>query len=281
MQIDRKTKMISLLDSRRVVHGVDFSGARDAGKKVWIARGIIEEDVLLITECFQAKDLLDSGRDREQSFKALREFISKQKDSIFGLDFPFGIPKSLVKEESWKQFVSSFEDIYTTPEEFRRLCKSLSEGKELKRFTDIEAKTPFSPYNLRLYRQTYFGIRDVLGPLIKNNRVCALPMQKPLPDRAWVLEICPASTLRRENLSLPYKGRGETKRTARVKILDGIQKTEVLNIKKSALRSKILEDRGGDALDSIIAAFATSRALKNGFAFDKSSPYNLEGWVYT
>jgi len=204
--------MISLLDSRRVVHGVDFSGARDAGKKVWIARGIIEEDVLLITECFQAKDLLDSGRDREQSFKALREFISKQKDSIFGLDFPFGIPKSLVKEESWKQFVSSFEDIYTTPEEFRRLCKSLSEGKELKRFTDIEAKTPFSPYNLRLYRQTYFGIRDVLGPLIKNNRVCALPMQKPLPDRAWVLEICPASTLKKENLSLPYKGRGETKR---------------------------------------------------------------------
>jgi len=273
--------MISLLDSRRVVHGVDFSGARDAGKKIWIAHGIIQEDVLLITECFQAKDLPDSGRDREQSFKALREFINKQKDSIFGLDFPFGIPKSLVKEESWKKFVSSFEDIYTTPEEFRRLCKSRSEGKELKRFTDIEAKTPFSPYNLRLYRQTYFGIRDMLGPLIRNDKICALPMQKPLPDRAWVLEICPASTLKKENLSLPYKGRGETKRTARVKILDGIKKTEVLNIKKSALRSKILEDRGGDALDSVIAAFATFRALKNGFAFDKSSPYNLVGWVYT
>ena len=273
--------MISLLDSRRVVHGVDFSGARDAGKKVWIARGIIEEDVLLITECFQAKDLLDSGRDREQSFKALREFISKQKDSIFGLDFPFGMPKSLVKEESWKQFVSSFEDIYTTPEEFRRLCTLGSGGKELKRFTDIEAKTPFSPYNLRLYKQTYFGIRDVLGPLIKNNRVCALPMQKRLPGRAWVLEICPASTLRRENLSLSYKGRGETKRTARVKILDGIKKTGVLNIKKSALRTTILENRGGDALDSVIAAFATFRALKNGFAFDKNSPYGLEGWVYT
>ena len=156
--------MISLLDSRRVVHGVDFSGAKDAGKKIWIARGIIQEDVLLITECSKAEDKLGSGRGRDQSLKALREFISKQKDSIFGLDFPFGIPKSLVKEESWEKFVSSFEDIYTTPEEFRRLCKSLFEGKELKRFTDIEAKTPFSPYNLRLYRQTYFGIRDVLGP---------------------------------------------------------------------------------------------------------------------
>lgn len=64
--------MISLLDSRRVVHGVDFSGARDAGKKIWIARGIIQQDVLLITECFKAKDLPDSGRDREQSLKVIR-----------------------------------------------------------------------------------------------------------------------------------------------------------------------------------------------------------------
>ena len=77
--------MISYVDLRRIVYGIDFSGARDAGKKVWIARGIIQQDVLLITECFQAKDLLDSGRNREQSFKVLREFINKQKDSIFGL----------------------------------------------------------------------------------------------------------------------------------------------------------------------------------------------------
>jgi len=279
-RVDRRTKMISLLDSRRVVHGVDFSGAKDAGKKIWIARGIIQADVLLITECSKAEDKLGSGRGRDQSLKALREFISKQKDSIFGLDFPFGIPKSLVKEESWKKFVSSFEDIYTTPEEFRRLCQSLSEGKELKRFTDIEAKTPFSPYNLRLYRQTYFGIRDVLGPLIRNDKICALPMQKPLPDRAWVIEICPASTLRRENLSFPYKGRGDIKRTARVRILEGIEKTGVLKITKSALSSKILENRGGDALDSVIAAFATFRVFRNGLIFDRNSPYAVEGWVY-
>jgi len=267
-------------DLRRIVYGVDFSGARDAGKKIWIARGIIEEDVLLITECSRAEDKLGSGRNRDQTFKALSEFISKHKDSIFGLDFSFGIPMSLVKEGSWEQFVLSFEDTYTTPEEFRTECPSASGGKELKRFTDIEAKTPFSPYNLRLHKQTYFGIRDVLGSLIKNNRVCVLPMQKPLADRAWVLEICPASTLKRENLSLAYKGRDEIMRTARVKILEGIKKTGALKIRKSALRSKILEDRGGDALDSVIAGFATFGALKNGFTFDKNSPYALEGWVY-
>jgi hypothetical protein len=90
--------MISSSSSCRIVYGVDFSGARDAGKKIWIARGLIQEDVLLITACFQAEDLPESGRDRQQGLKALRRFISSQSGSIFGLDFPFGIPVFLVKE---------------------------------------------------------------------------------------------------------------------------------------------------------------------------------------
>ena len=271
--------MISSPDSHEIV-GVDFSGAKDAGKKIWIAQGVIKGDVLMIIECFQAKDLPGAGRHRERSLIALREFIRKQKDSIFGLDFPFGIPINLVKEKSWEKFVISFDGTYINPGELRMVCKLAAGGKELKRFTDVEAKTPFSPYNLRLYRQTYFGIKDVLGPLIRNNAACVLPMQKPLPDRAWVIEICPASTLRRENLSLPYKGRGEKYRTGRVKILKGIEKTGALIIKESGLRSKILENRGGDALDSVIAAFGTFKAFRNGFIFDRNSPWAIEGWVY-
>lgn len=272
--------MISSPDLCRIVYGIDFSGAREAGKRIWIARGIIKGDVLLITECSKAEDKLGPGGNRGQILKALSEFISKRNDSIFGLDFPFGIPRSLIKEESWEQFVISFEDTYSTPEKFRTVCKLRTDDRELKRFTDSEAKTPLSPYNLRLYKQTYFGIRDVLGPLIKDNTVCVLPMQRPLPHRPWVLEVCPASTLKRENLSLPYKGGGEIKRTARVKILEGIKRTGLVKIEKLALRPKILEDRGGDALDSVIAAFATFRALRDRFTFDRDSPYIFEGWVY-
>ena len=272
--------MISFPGSRRVIHGVDFSSAKDAGKKIWITRGIIEEDMLLIKECFKAEDLPGSGRDRESSLTALKEFISEQKDSIFGLDFPFGIPRVLVKEESWEKFVLSFQTTYTSPGEFRKECTLASGGIELKRFTDFKAKTPFSPYNLRLYRQTYFGIRDVLGPLSRHKTVCVLPMQKPLPDRAWILEICPASTLKREKLSISYKGRGEEHRTTRVRILDSIEKTGVLKIKGSSLRVTIVDNPGGDALDSVIAAFATFRALRSRLIFDKNSPYALEGWVY-
>ena len=264
----------------RIVYGIDFSGARDAGRRIWVACGIIEGVELFVTECFRAKDLSGSGEDRERSHRALRGFINKQKNSIFGMDFPFGLPKTLVKEGSWEEWVLAFQDRYTSPEQFRGSCTSTSGGKELKRLTDVERKTPFSPYNLRLYRQTFFGIKDVLGPLIRDSAVSILPMQKPVSGKAWVIEVCPASTLKKERLSSPYKGGGGKKRSAREKILRCMQNTGILKIQKSALRSTIIDDRGGDALDSVIAAFAAFRALRGGLTFEKNSPYALEGWVY-
>lgn len=272
--------MMAFGDSGRVIYGVDFSGAKDAGKRIWIARGLITDDVLMITACFEAQDLPGSGRDRERSLKALREFLSEQKQGIFGLDFPFGLPRALVKEESWEEFIVSFEDTYRGPDEFRGVCMSGSGGRELKRWTDFEQETPFSPYNLRLYRQTYYGIRDVLGPLIGNNAVCVLPMQRPLSGRAWVVEICPSSTLKREHLSLPYKGRDKKRRAARERILEGIQRRGVLITKEARLRLKILDNPGGDAIDSVVAAFTTFRALRNGFGFCNEAPYTVEGRVY-
>lgn len=272
--------MVRAHDTDRVIYGVDFSGARDAGNRIWIARGTIEGAVLSVTQCFQAKDLADSGRDRDRGLSALRAFIMREDESVFGMDFPFGIPKALIKEENWERWVRAFKDLYSSPDEFRKLCGATSGGKELKRFTDLEAVTPFSPYNLRVYRQTYFGIRDMLRPLLREGAICVLPMQRPVPRRAWVIEICPASTLRREGLSSAYKGAGEKRRTARSGILRGMEDTGFLKIRKSALRSTIINDRGGDALDSVIAAFATFRALRVEFAFEKGAPYALEGWVY-
>jgi len=39
-------------------------------------------------------------------------------------------------------------------------------------------------------------------------------------------------------------------------------------------------NNSGNALDSVIAAFATFKALQKRFIFNKNSPYALEGWVY-
>lgn len=140
----------------------------------------------------------------------------------------------------------------------------------------------FVPYNLRLYRQTYFGLRDVLYPLVRDGRASVLPMQRAQPDRAWLLEICPASTLKREGMYWPYKGKMDEHRTARASILERLEATGTLSIPAPAVRSAVLEDRGGDALDSVIAALAAFRALRAP-AFpgvEGNDAYVLEGYVY-
>jgi hypothetical protein len=212
----------------------------------------------------------------------LRDLIAQEGPVAFGLDFPFGLPRALVKEGTWGDFVSSFPDRYASPEEFRDTCHQEANGSELKRVTDRESQTPFSPYNIRLYRQTYYGIRDLLAPLVRDGLVWVLPMQPALPDRPWVMEICPASTLKREKLyQVSYKGKGREKYEARAGILDAIQEMGPLFV-PAALRSAILDDVEGDALDSMVAVFSVFRALRdlNSFAVGGDGTYALEGYVY-
>ncbi len=274
----------------RQVYGVDFSGAASAGKKIWITRGVIEGDTLRIEACYRAADLPGSSalaaqvqarQDRDRCLASLRDFVQREAASAFGLDFPFGLPQTLVTEDTWEDFILSFADRYPEPEAFRDACRTIAGGSELKRVTDRESHTPFSPYNIRLYRQTYFGIRDVLAPLVWDGSVCVLPMQPALPGRPWVMEICPASTLKRENLNKSYKGKGQGRYGTRTYILAEIERRASLSIPEP-LRSAILVDHEGDALDSVVAASAVFRVLRNpgGLAIGSNASYALEGYVF-
>jgi hypothetical protein len=264
------------------VYGVDFSGAAQAGKRIWVTRGVIQGDALRIEACWQGADLPDSGSDRDRCLVALRDFIAKEQTSAFGLDFPFGLPCDLVKESSWEDFVLAFADHYPTPEAFRDACRAAAAGSEWKRITDRESHTPFSPYNIRLYRQTYFGIRDVIAPLVREGLAYVLPMQPARQDRPWLMEVCPASTLKREYLYWsPYKGKSKEHHRARARILEALEGTLPLSV-ATPLRSVILDNAGGDALDSVVAAFAAFRALCNwdNFLVGGDDVYGLEGYVY-
>jgi hypothetical protein len=265
------------------VYGVDFSGAKDAGKRIWIAGGAIEGATLRIDECYRADGLPGSGSSRSRCLAALRDLVGRENAGVFGLDFPFGLPQRLVGQAGWEAFVLSFPQDYPSPDEFRQRCRDAAGGRELRRVTDRESKTPFSPYNLRLYRQTYFGIRDVLHPLVRNHLACVLPTQRMLPGRPWVLEICPASTLKHCGLYLPgYKRGGDEGYAARERILEGMEATGALCSLPSDLRTVVLSDRGGDALDSVIAALATFRALRDPalLVVEGGTAYALEGYVY-
>ncbi len=126
------------------------------------------------------------------------------------------------------------------------------------------------------------GAPLVLYPLVRDGRASVLPMQRALSDKPWLLEICPASTLKREGMYWPYKGKTDAHRAARASILERLEATGTLSIPIPAVRSAVLEDRGGDALDSVIAALAAFRALHTpvSFTLEGNDAYRLEGYVY-
>lgn len=268
------------------IYGVDFSGAKNAGTKIWVTNAVTVGNTLGIEDCYQARDLPHSASERDRCLGALRSFIAVQKSCAVGLDFPFSLPRTLVKANSWQGFVLTFASRYPDPEQFREDCRRSAVGPESqsKRETDIEAKTPWCAYNLRIYKQTYYGIRDVLAPLVRGGLAYVLPMQRDAtPDKPWLLEVCPASTLQKRCLYLlPYKRSDKESMMRRTRILDGLQQTSAISIESSTLRSKILNDSHGDALDSVIAALATFCALGNpARLFDPgASAYRLEGHVY-
>jgi len=266
----------------RHVYGVDFSGAKDAGKHIWVASGVIAGKVLRIDTCRRADALPGSSKQREQCLSALRTFIAGKSDAAFGCDFPFGLPAPLVDQDNWESFVLAFPDLYESADAFKQACHEASGGSEFKRVTDQESETPFSPYNLWIYRQTYYGIRDVLRPLVQDQAACVLPMQAPQPDRPWLLEVCPASTLKQEWLDHSYKGPEQRKREARARILKGLEDKEMVVVPDQAVRSELIENQGGDALDSVIAALAAARALRSpdGLVPSEGEIYAIEGYVY-
>jgi len=265
---------------RSRIYGIDFSGAKKAGKKIWIAEGIVEDNRLRIKECFRAADLPNSSSDRDDSLISLRNFIRDKGPAILGFDFPFGLPGVFVGKAKWENWVVSFEKRFgPDPDDFRRFCLRISDGKELKRVTDQEAGTPFSSYNLRLYRQTYFGIRDILSPLVKRQEVSVLPMQEPLPKKPWLVEVCPASTLKKLGMRISYKGKGAKYRLGRKTILSTIKTQGQVDV-PAKIRSRAIGDAEGDALDGIIATFSAFHSIKDSNRIVVTKTHMKEGYVF-
>ncbi len=257
--------------------GIDFSGSARAGRSIWVAEGFYDDGVLKISACSSAAALPNSSPERDIALKALRHYIARQSNTVIGLDFPFGLPEQLVEKDCWEDFIRSFPKKYSSPAQFRNSCRESTGGRELKRATDRESRAPFSPYNLRLFRQTYYGILKLLFPLVENDEVSVLPMQKQSAGKPWLIEVCPASYLKREGYNLSYKGRTEEKFQARMEIIKFLEKEKGLKFESRGIRETVLNNRGGDALDSVIAVYCM---LWVGGKIPPAKAAGLEGYIF-
>ncbi len=244
---------------RRIL-GVDFSGAGDAGRKIWIAQARIAKGRLNVEACDSAATLFGCAPAAEPTHRALVEFLREAGACAVGCDFPFSLHAAMVPGRDWGVFLARFPRRYPTPEAFYR--ESHRRWGEARRACDRAARTPFAPNNLRLYRQTYHGLRDVLLPLVAARAACVLPLQRPRAGVPWLLECCPASALKRLGLYLPaYKGAGRERARRRSGILWTLECRGDLVPLSACLRRTLVAQAGGDALDSLIAAWIAFQAL--------------------
>ncbi len=239
--------------------GVDFSGARYAGKAIWVAEGRRSPDGVAVDRLTRADALPGGGPSFDAALPALVEYVAGLGDCLAGFDFPFALPRTLIRERTWPAFVEAFPTAYQDADEFRASMRALTDGRELKRRTDTEAKVPWCAYNLRLYRQTWSGIACLLHPLVREDRARVVPMQEVAPGRPVIAEICPASLLKREGLYGPYKGHGEDLRQSRTNILTMLARRKIVAPVRGKLRSDILDNAGGDALDAVLAMAGAAR----------------------
>lgn len=273
---------ISEIRRREIFLGVDFSGAARAGKAIWIARLERRGDELALTDLRSAAELTGGGVERDRALEALREHIAEASDAIVGMDFPFSLPRALVDAPDWAAFAAGFADRYADPDVFRNRLTRRAQGREWKRRTDVETKTPMSPYNLRLYRQTYRGIRDLLAPLVEQDRARCAPMQRIRSGRPVVVETCPASFLKRASMIGTYKGRSKAAHARRRTIIRSLQRDHSLRIVGRIQKRVMIENQGGDALDAVIAGLAVGRAAGRSpqdFAAPAGHDYRIEARV--
>lgn len=231
------------------VYGIDFSGARDAARRTWITR-------------------MDGGtvtwvkRETELG-EPLVQFLANA-GCVVGIDAPLSLPADLM-DGGWEQWAREFGSRFPNADAFRADCQMRS-ANEMKRAVEREAKVPFASWNLRLYKQTWRVMSELVSPLLREGRAVVAPQQPLRPGVTTLIEVCPASTLQRLGLRVPYKGRRPERRAARQRLADSFEAP-----------SLVIDDPGGDALDSVIAARVAAGALSAG---DWHEPVPGEGRIY-
>lgn len=257
----------------RTIYGVDFSGARLAGRNTWVARlerdGGKGEAPYALAELSNMEELCGTAL-RAPVLARLVRLISESDSALWALDFCFGLPVEIAGTRWAAQF--DFlrewgEDGYAAGLECVRRARVLRGTKHIRRLTDSEEKAPFDPFHYRIIYQTFFGMRDVLGPLRRREGTALLPFQYRRLARARrvLVEACPASTLKRmglphQNYKQPEGGPLTPKRLrTRRQILEGLAAHVRFD---ERARRRMMRNGGGDALDAVIAAVGAARAWR-------------------
>ena len=280
----------------RSIYGVDFSGAKEAGRNIWIAHarragGNGGDGRLELLELSSLERLCGTCA-REPALKDLVSRIAASDRALWGMDLPFGLPVELFDARfRWPaqlKLTREWEgDAYSLGVWCCERAKRLGGPMHIRRTTDTDAKAPFDGYHYRIIYQTFHGMRDVLAPLSRTRGTVILPFHYPRLRRARrvLLESCPSSTLKRwgvphQNYKQPAGGPlTPLRRRTRRAILSALARHIEIG---DGHRRAIMRNGGGDALDAVIAACGAWEAFRaaDHRAIARHPRYPREGYLY-
>lgn len=247
----------------RLRHGVDFSGASSGGSGVRVATRGPDDEVLELVKV-----------DRAGLRRAILEGLDDGSDHLWLIDAPLGIPRATLAacgvDDDWSSSIRWLSS-YSDPREWRRAVRKQSR-KEPKRVADYAAATPLASMNLRVFKQTWTAMVELLRPLLEAG-VRVEPMGGSFGSSVVVCEGCPASVLKRGGDSARgYKGSGEPPRQRRKEIVARMRSHWGLRLDADRA-TRCIEDEGGDDLDAVLLTLDPWQGPPPSDAL-------VEGWVW-
>ncbi len=152
------------------IYGVDFSGARLAGRTLWLARldRALGPTPWRLNQLASLETLCGTA-ERAPVLEHLVGLIQNSEGALWALGFPFGLPVEVMegdgRDDQFAFLRAWGEDAYGAGVACLNRAKALGHPGHIRRQTDIETHAPWDTYAYRLIYQTFYGMRDVLGPL--------------------------------------------------------------------------------------------------------------------
>ena len=250
-----------------LLHGVDFSGAESGG----IAKiRIVERNLRTPKE-----PIVSRGRaDRGTLLRMIRESLADARDHVWRIDAPFGLALETLTdagvEHDWRTMATWMRD-YGSPRSWRHELRTVTR-KELKRACDRAERTPMAPMNLRVFKQTWTLICEVLLPLAEEGVRIEPVANAGRYAKVVVCEGCPSSVLQRFDWPhRGYKGAGAPPKVVRSEIVAKL-KTVGMTV-SDALAKEAIADEEGDLLDAMLLVTPPPMTVVPREAL-------VEAWVY-
>jgi hypothetical protein len=275
------------------VYGVDFSGAKLAGRNLWVARCEPRRTRpgLALVGLHRLESLCGTA-ERAACLDFLVRMVKASSAALWGFDAPFGLPLELfppgaVWQDQFGLLAAWGDDAYGCGLECVRRAKLVGDRLHIRRETDRDVRAPFDSYHYRIVYQMFHAIRDIARPLSESPGTAVLPFQyRKLPRaKRVVVECCPGSVLKA--LGLPHQNYKQPtggpltrkRRLTRHAILAGLAKLVRIGDRH---RRVVMRNPGGDALDAVIAAAGAFRGVSTADhrAIARHERYPREGYLF-